>query len=66
MRRERTHPGRGLLWCGGAAVAFGAILGPVFGWLVGWRLGPGFYAVCVAVGLVLCVCGYGRSNDWSR
>ena len=66
MRRARIRAGKGLIVCGALAVAYGLVLGPCIDWLVGREVGPALYIVCIAVGLLACVCGYGRMSGWSR
>ena len=66
MRETQAHPGRGLLVFGGLAVAYGLALGPGLDWLLGRDTAPALYVVCVAVGLLAGVCGFGRMKGWSR
>ncbi len=66
MGHARRRAGRGVLICGVLAVAYGLVLGPCLDWLLGRHAGPALYLVAIAVGLLMCVCGYGRMSGWSR
>ena len=59
-------PGKGLLWLGALAVTYGIALGPSIDWMLGRETTTSLYIVCIAVGLMAGVCGYGRMSGWSR
>ena len=66
MGHSRRRAGRGVLVCGALVVAYGLVLGPCLDWLLDRHSGPALYLVAVAVGLLVCVCGYGRMSGWSK
>lgn len=66
MQGARNSAGRWLLMVGGFGVAYGLVVGPVINALLQRESATGLHIVCVAVGLLAGVCGYGKRSGWSQ
>lgn len=66
MQGAGNSAGRWLLILGAMGVTYGLVIGPAINALLHRDAAPGLYIVCVAVGLLAGVCGYGKRSGWSQ